>query len=219
MPARPRKRAPLSRERVLAAALTLADAEGIDSLSMRRLGEALGVEAMSLYKHVANKDAILDALVDAVFAEIDLPPAVTAWRSGVRAWAMSKRVILLRHPWALALLESRTSPGAATLRQHDAVIGAFRAGGFTVADTGHAFACVDSYLYGFVLTELNLPFKTGEEAEKVATAILRDMPRGAFPHLTEFAVQHVLKPGYSYAGEFEFGLDLILDGLERRRVP
>lgn len=211
------KRTPLSRERVLAAAIRLADSDGIEAMSMRRLGEELGVEAMSLYKHVANKDEILDGIVDAVFAEIGLPTG-GAWQPALRAWAMSKRAALLRHRWALGILESRVNPGPATLRQHDGVIGAFRTGGFTVSQTAHAFACVDSYIYGFVLTELNLPFQTSEEAEQVATSIMQSMPPGAFPHMTEFAVEHVLKPGYSYAAEFDFGLDLILDGLKRMRA-
>lgn len=209
------KRQPLTRERVLAVAAGLADAIGIDALSMRRLGEELGVEAMSLYKHVANKDAILDSIVDIVFAEVELPAPAPAWRVPIRAWAMSKRAVLLRHRWALGVLESRMNPGAATLRQHDAVLGAFRAGGLTVAQSGHAFACVDSYLYGFVLTELNLPFRTSEEAQAMAATMLQAMPAGAFPHLTKFAREHVFRPGYSYSAEFEVGLDLILDGLER----
>ena len=210
-------RIPLSRERVLRAAVAFADESGRESLSMRKLGEALGVEAMSLYNHVANKDELLDGMVDLVFSEIDLPPGGADWKTAMRQRAVSARQALSRHPWAIALMESRTSPGPATLRHHDAVIGSLREGGFSIEMAAHAFSVLDSYIYGFALQEASLPFDTAEETAEVAEMILKQMPPDEYPHLTELALEHVLRPGYDYGDEFEFGLDLILDGLERAR--
>jgi AcrR family transcriptional regulator len=210
-------RAPLSKERVLRAAVALADHGGIASLSMRKLAEELGVEAMSLYHHVANKDEILDGMVDVVFSEIDLPSSGAGWKTAMRERAISARKVLSHHPWAIGLLESRANAGPATLRHHDSVIGSLRKAGFSIALAAHAFSALDSYIYGFALQELNLPFETAEEIDEVAGNILRQMPADQYPHLTELAVEHVMKPGYAYANEFEFGLDLILDGLERIR--
>lgn len=219
----PLERQPLTRERALQAAIALADAEGLDHLTMRRLAEELGVEAMSLYHHVPNKDAILDGMVDLVFAEIELPTPSVDWRAAIHRRAASLRTVLLRHPWAIRIMESRVAPGPATLTQHDAVLGCLRAGDFSVALAAHAYAVLDAYVYGFVLTELNLPFQNTEQTHEVAAAIFDQLPPGAFPHLVELTKEHVLKPGYSYANEFEFGLELILDGLqralERERVP
>ena len=210
-------RIPLSRERVLRAAVAFADESGRESLSMRKLGEALGVEAMSLYNHVANKDELLDGMVDLVFSEIDLPPGGADWKTAMRQRAVSARQALSRHPWAIALMESRTSPGPATLRHHDAVIGSLREGGFSIEMAAHAFSVLDSYIYGFALQEASLPFDTAEETAEVAEMILKQMPPDEYPHLTELALEHVLQPGYDYGDEFEFGLDLILGGLERAR--
>jgi AcrR family transcriptional regulator len=210
-------RIPLTRQRVLEAAVALADDSGIESLTMRKLGQALGVEAMSLYYHVANKDALLDGMVDLVFAEIEVPTAGTDWRSAMRRRASSARAALRRHPWAIALMESRRTPGSANLRHHDAVIGCLRAAGFSVALTAHAYSLLDAYIYGFALQEASLPFTTPEETAEVAQSIMAAFPADAYPHLAELAVQHVLQPGYDYGDEFEFGLDLILDGLERAR--
>jgi AcrR family transcriptional regulator len=212
-------RLPLSRDRVLRAAVALADAEGIDSLTMRRLGEELGVEAMSLYKHVANKSDLLDGMTDAVFGEIELPVIGADWRPAMRDRAISARAALNRHPWATALVSSRMSPGPATLRHHDTVIGTLRAGGFSVERAAHAFSAIDSYVYGFALQEATLPFDTVEEAADVAQVMFARMAADQYPHLTEFTVQHVLQPGYEYGAEFEYGLDLILDGLERALPP
>ena len=205
----------LSRERVLAAAVVLADSGGLESLTMRRLGEELGVEAMSLYNHVANKDDLLDGMVDLVFAEIDLPGDGIGWRTAMRERAISARAALKRHPWATALMQSRTTPGQATLRHHDTVIGALRRAGFPVALTAHAFSAIDAYVYGFALQERSLPFETVEQAEEVGRQMFARMPPGAFPHLVELTVEHILQPGYDYGDEFEYGLDLVLDGLDR----
>ncbi len=208
-------RIPLTRNRVLQAAMAFADAHGRDALTMRKLGEALGVEAMSLYNHVANKDQLLDGMVDLVFAEIGLPATDVPWKAAIRDRAIAVRRTLGRHRWAIGLMESRTSPGPATLRHHDAVLGCFRRAGFSIELTAHAASAVDSYVYGFALQEATLPFETREQTAELAEAIMASMPTDEYPHLTELAVEHVLKPGYDYGDEFEFGLDLVLDGLER----
>jgi len=207
---------PLSRERVLSAAVAFADERGIAALSMRKLGKVLGVEAMSLYNHVANKDELLDGMVDLVFSEIDLPSGGVDWENAMRQRAESARQALGRHPWAIALMSTRTSPGPATLRHHDAVIGSLRTAGFSIVMAAHAFALLDSYIYGFALQEATLPLgDTEEETAEVAKMMLEQFPTDEYPHLTEFSVEHVLQPGYNFAAEFEFGLDLILGGLER----
>ena len=210
-------RIPLSRERVLDAAVASADQSGIGSLSMRKLGEALGVEAMSLYNHVASKAELLDGMIDLVFGEIGLPSAGAGWKAAMRQRALSARQVLSRHPWAIGLMDSRRAPGPATLRHHDAVLGCLRDGGFPVALAAHAFSVLDSYIYGFALQEASLPFDTGEETAELAEMIMARFPPGAYPHLTELTVEHVLQPGYDYGNEYDFGLDLILDGLERAR--
>jgi len=203
---------------VLHAGVAFADESGIASLSMRKLGEALGVEAMSLYNHVANKDELLDGMVDLVFGQIDLPAGGTDWKTAMRERAQSARQALGRHPWAIALMSTRTSPGPATLRHHDAVIGALRQAGFSLAMAAHAFSLLDSYIYGFALQEATLPLgETEEETAEVAKMMMARLPADAYPHLTEFSVGHVLQPGYNFGDEFAFGLDLILDGLERAR--
>jgi AcrR family transcriptional regulator len=210
-------RAPLSRERVLCAAVAFADSSGISSLSMRKLGEVLGVEAMSLYNHVTNKDELLDGMVDLVFGEIDQPSGGADWKTAMRERAVSARQALSRHPWAIGLMESRTSPGHATLRHHDAVLGSLRRSGFSIEMAAHAYSLIDSYIYGFALQEASLPFDTAEETAEVAQMILKQLPPDEYPHLTELTVEHVLRPGYDYGDEYEFGLELILDGLERAR--
>jgi len=209
-------RAPLSRSRILAAAVALADEAGLAALSMRRLGRTLGVEAMSLYNHVAHKDDLLDGMIDCVVAEIDLPAPGTAWRAAMHARATAARAMLARHPWATGLMESRTNPGPATLHYYDAVLGLLREDGFSVALAAHAFSLLDSYIYGFALQEIKLPFDTPEELAAVATHILDGLPASEFPYLREMTAEHVLQPGYAYSAEFEYGLDLLLDGLARR---
>ena len=206
-------RAQLNRDRVLRAAVTRADQDGISSLSMRKLGEALGVEAMSLYNHVASKSDLLDGMIDIVFGEIDLPSGDGDWKAAMRRRAISARQVLRRHPWAIGLMESRTSPGPATLRHHDAVLGCLRRAGFSIELTAHAYALLDSYVYGFALQEASLPFGSGEEAAQVAHQISAQFASGQYPYLTEMATEHVLRPGYDFGDEFVIGLDLILDGL------
>ena len=212
----PAPRIPLTRERVLRAAVALADRDGVASLSMRRLAKQLGVEAMSLYHHVASKDALLDGMVDHVFSEIDLPAGDKDWKAAMRRRAISARAALRRHPWAIALMESRSTPGPANLRHHDAVIGCLRQAGFSVALTAHAYSILDAYIYGFALQEASLPFDTPEETAELAQSIMAGFPAAdAYPNLAELATRHVLQPGYDYGDEYEFGLSLILDGLER----
>ena len=214
-----RQRVPLSRERVLLEAVALADENGIGTLTMRRLANRLHVEPMSLYHHVANKDEILDGMVDFVFREIELPSTRVEWKTAMRQRATSARDTLRRHPWATGLMESRAAPGPATLRHHDAVIDCLRNAGFTIELTAHAFSAIDSYLYGFAMQELNLPFTTPEETAEMAVTFLDQFPAEEYPHLAELTTEHVLRPGYDYGDEFAFGLDLILDGLERARAP
>jgi AcrR family transcriptional regulator len=212
-----RRRTPLTRERVLQTAVRRADQGGIASLSMRKLGQELGVEAMALYHHFANKDDLVDGMVDLVFGEIELPPSTRDWRTAMRQRAIGVRDALLRHRWAVGLMESRRRPGPANLRHHDAVIGSLRAGGFDIGMAAHAYSVLDSYIYGFALTKMNLPFETSDDVADVAQSMLEPFPPHEYPHMFEILTDHVMKPGYDYGEEFEYGLDLILDGLERVR--
>ncbi|MFJ8434872.1 TetR/AcrR family transcriptional regulator [Kitasatospora sp. NPDC094019] len=209
------RRTPLSRERLLGAAITVADAGGLAALTIRSVADELGVKPMSLYHHVANKEAIVDGIVDVVFGEIDLPTADGRWRPELHRRAHSARAVLRRHPWATPLMESRAHPGPATLRHHDAVLAALRAGGFPFPLAAHAFSLLDSYTYGFALTEAALPFAP-EDAHAAAPDFLAQFPAERYPHLVEFTREHVLRPGWDHGAEFGYGLDLILDGLEHR---
>jgi AcrR family transcriptional regulator len=208
------RRVPLSRERVLQTAFRLADQGGLESLSMRKLGQELGVEGMAMYYYFANRDQIIDGIVDLVFAEIDLPAGDGDWKAAMRRRAISLRDVLLRHRWAVGLMESRRNGGPANLRHHDAVIGSLRAGGMDIDMTAHAYSLLDSYTYGFALTKMTLPFDTGEEVAEVAQVMLATFQPQEYPHLIEM-MGHALEPGYDYLDEFEYGLDAILDGLER----
>ena len=210
------RRAPLSRERVLRGAVAIADAEGIAALTIRSLAQKLGVKPMSVYHHVANKDEILDGIVDLVFGEIDLPSTAGDWSSEIRRRAASAREVLRRHSWAIGLMESRTSPGPATLRHHDAVIATLRAAGFSQALTAHAYALLDSYTYGFALQEAGLPFEGSDTVADVAEPIMERFTTGEYPHLVEMATDYYLRPGYDFGNEFTWGLDLILDALATR---
>jgi AcrR family transcriptional regulator len=214
-----KRRAALTRERILRAAISLADRDGIESLSMRKLGQELGVEAMSLYNHVRNKVDMLDGMVDVVFSEIDLPADGIDWRTAMRQRAISARQALLRHPWAIGLMESRATPGPATLRYHDAVLGSLRRASFSVNMAAHAYSILDGYIYGFTLTELTLPFRKPGEVAEVAGNILEGFRNGEYPYLAEMAMDRAMKPGYNYGDEFEYGLDLILDGIARVNRP
>lgn len=208
-----RTRTPLSRERVLAGAIGLVDRNGIESFTIRKLAAELDVKPMTIYHHVDGKDAILDGIVDLVFAEIDLPPTDTDWCAAIRGRCLSARAVLARHPWAPPLMESRTSPGPATLRHHDAVLGCLRRGGLSWALTAHAYAILDSYLYGFALQEANLPFDGDEDIGDLAETIIEPLAVDDYPNLVAFTAEHVLRPGYRFGNSFEFGLDLLLDGI------
>ncbi len=214
----PAARPPLSRDRVVADALALADAEGLGGLSMRTLATRLGVEAMSLYHHVAGKEALLDAMVDAVFEEIHLPVVGGDWRTELRARSISGREVMRRHRWAIGLMDSRRTPGPATLRHHDAVIGCLRVDGFPLPLVATAAALLDAHLYGFMVQELSLPFEGGEDLAALGAELLGPEVRAAYPHFTAFAEEHALRPGYAFGDEFAVGLDLVLDALERKRA-
>jgi len=207
------RRVPLSRERVLDAAIKLADQGGLESLSMRKLGQELGVEAMAVYYHFANKDEVIDGIVDIVFSQIDLPASGVDWKSAMRQRAVSLRDVLLRHRWAIGLMESRRKPGPANLRHHDVVIGSLRSAGLDMPTIAHAYSLVDSYIYGFALFTMNLPFDPSEEVAELAQGMLQAFPLNAYPNLIAYI--SAMRPGYDYGDEFEFGIDLILDGLQR----
>lgn len=206
-------KARLSREIVLQTALDIADQQGIQTLTMRALGAALKVEAMSLYYHFKNKDQLLDGLIDLVFAEVALPKGED-WKAALRTRSQSLRAALIRHRWATGLMESRTLPGPANMRHHDAVLRCLRESGFSLSATAHAYSLLNSYVYGFVLQELALPFNTGEEAAPVAAQMFNDLTARDYPYLIEIATGHVMQDGYTYSQEFDIGLEIVLDGIE-----
>ena len=207
--ARPR----LTRDRVLHRAVAIADADGLAALTIRALASGLDVKPMAIYHHVANKEEILDGIVDLVFSEIELPEPGDDWQTGMRRRARSTRTVMGRHTWAIALMETRTSPGPATLRHHNAVIAALREAGFSIPMTAHAFALIDAFVYGFSLQEATLPMSGPDDVAEIAGPMLERMSPADYPHLVEFATEHVMKPGYDFGEEFDFGLDLILAGL------
>lgn len=211
----PEPRVPLSRERVLRAAVLLADEDGIESLTMRELGLRLGVEAMSLYNHVANKDDILDGMVDLVVGEIDLPSDAADWKAAMRARAISAQSVFARHPWASALIDSRESSGPARLRYFDWVLGTLRRAGFSLEMAAHAFSVLDSYIYGFGRQQLNVSAGPDVKPEEMAEAFLRAIPADEYPYLREMVVDYAMASGHDEDADFAFGLDLILDGLQR----
>jgi len=208
-------RVPLSRERVLGAAVSLADEDGIEALTMRELGLRLGFEAMSLYNHVANKDDILDGMVDLVVSEIDLPSDSVDWKEAMRRRAISAQSVFSRHPWASALIDSRESSGPARLRYFDWMIGTLRRAGFTLEMTAHALSVLDSYIYGFGRQQLNVSPEGDATPEEMAEAFLRAIPADEYPDLREMVVDHAMVSGYDESADFRFGLDLILDGLQK----
>lgn len=209
-------RTPLNRERVLQAAVDLADRSGLDALTMRRLGSELGVEAMSLYKHVANKDEILDGILELVIAEIDVPDSGTEWKQAMRRRAESARAVLVQHSWAVGLLEARGSTDPAALRYIDAIIGILRAAGFSLRNAAHAFSLLDSYIYGHVIQEVNLTKGDPDEAEtpaKVDSSATDPLAPHEYPHLRELQ-QEAMNSPHSFDEEFAFGLNLIIDALD-----
>lgn len=212
------ERAPLSRDRVLDGAMAIADAGGIGSLTIRSLAQELGVKPMSVYHYVANKDEIIDGIVDRVYGEMELPAAEGDWRAEMHRRCTSAREVLGRHPWAIPLLQSRTAPGPATLHHHEAVIACLRGAGLSVEMTAHALALIDSYVFGFALSEAALPIHGPESVPEIAEAIMQRFATGAYPHLLEFSTEHVMKPGYDFGEEFEFGLGVVLDAFAGRAM-
>lgn len=209
------KRSALNRERVLEAAIELADEVGIDSLTIRKLAAQLDVGTMTIYHHVPSKDEIIDGMVEIVFSEIEQPPSEEDWKSAIRQRCVSAREVLNRHPWAAPLMESRTTPGPENMSHHDAVIGCLRQGGLSLQMAAHAYAILDSFIYGFAFEEAILPSGGGEGFTEIAEQIAAHFPAEEYPHLAELTFEHVLRPGYDFGDSFEFGLDLIIDGLDR----
>ena len=208
-------RVPLSRERVIDAAIRLADETGIDSLTMRRLAQELGVEAMSLYYYVANKDEILNGIVEVVVGEIELPPPGTDWKAGLRRTAISTYEVLVRHPWAAGLVLSSSGISDARLRYMESILGGLRKAGFSAEMTDHGYHALESHIMGFTLWEVGMDLGSVEDFTGKATDFLRDLPREELPYLAEHVEQHLKPRRPEDDGEFAFGLDLILGGLER----
>lgn len=206
----------LTRDRIVDAAVQVADRGGLAQVSMRNVGRELGVEAMSLYHHLGGKDDLLDQLADWIFTRYALPGLDDPWRPAMTERAASARTTLAAHPWALGLIESRRNPVPSLLHHHDTVLGCLRRNGFSVDLAAHAFSAIDAYVYGFVLTELNLPFDSGYGAEELVGDLQHVLPADRYPYLTEMIAEKVIGRDYTYGTEFEYGLDLILDGLADR---
>ena len=215
--ANPKTRPPLSRERVLRTAVALADEAGIGALSMRRLGHELGVEAMSLYNHVDGKDDILNGIVELVLGEIQLPSDQADWKEALRQTAISANEVFVRHPWACSLTLGRPSVSPPRTRWMESVLRTLREAGFSPDLTHHAYHALDSHITGFTLWQVSMPFDTKEELLDLAESFLRDIPADEYPYVVEHAEQHIAPSNPEGKTEFEFGLDLILDGLERLR--
>ncbi len=209
-------RTPLTKQRVLEAAIELVDRQGLGALTMRRLGSALGVEAMSLYKHVASKEALLHGMVDRVIGQIAIPDEAAPWRDAMTQRAASARAVLGRHAWVIGLMEAESSAGPNSMRYVNAIIGSLRAAGFAMEDAGRAFMVLDSYVYGHVIQESSFPFATPEEITETAATALELEALSAFPNLVAM-YEHALTYEHSLDAQFEFGLELVLDGLERLR--
>jgi AcrR family transcriptional regulator len=212
----PRTRTPLSRDRILRAALDLSDRDGFEACTMRKLGAQLGVEAMSLYRHVASKEDLLSGLVDLVFAEVEVSePGTREWRTAMRDRARSHRDAMRRHPWAIGYMEGRVHPGPESLRVHNATLGNLREAGFPFRATVHANSVLDAYVYGFALQERDLAAQADGATAKVMREQANHVPEMRdYPYLVE-AMSEFSKAGYDYDDEFAFGLELLLDGIER----
>jgi AcrR family transcriptional regulator len=204
----------LNRARVLMAAISLADDEGIEALTMRRLGERLGVEAMSLYNHVANKEDLLVGMGDVILGEIELPADDVDWKTAMRRRAVSARDVFVSHPWAVVLVDTRAHPGPAALRYADSVLGSLRRGGFTPNTAALAFWVLDSYVYGSARQQSNV--QAQEAADPTSAQATRELSPETYPYLVQAALSYASEPGWDTEDEFESGLEMILDGLERR---
>lgn len=204
----------MSKSRVIERAIKLADDIGVDALTIRKLATALDVKPMTIYYYVPSKEAIINGMVDQVFSEIDVPSPDQNWKNAIRQRSTSARKVLASHPWSVPLMESRRSPGPATLKHHNAVIACLRNGGFSVELTAHAYALLDAFIYGFAMQEANLPATTGDDMQELVEHVVESMPMDDYPYLMELTNEHILQPGYDFSNEFEFGLNLILHGLD-----
>ena len=209
------RRPTLTRERVLGGALALTDEIGIEAFTIRKLAAALGTKPMTIYYHVPSKEQIIDGMVELVFAEIEKPPDDQHWKPAIRRRCISAREALKRHPWAPPHMESRTSPGPENLGHHESVLACLRRGGLDWQMTAHAYAVLDAFVYGFAFQEATLPGGADEEFVEIAKDIATAFDPDTFPNLVDFSANHVFQPGYNFGDSFEFGLDLILDGLEQ----
>ncbi|WES62728.1 TetR/AcrR family transcriptional regulator [Microbacter sp. GSS18] len=210
----PAKRVKPTRERIMAAAVDLADREGIEALTIRALAGEMGVGPMTLYHYVDGKETVLDGMVDAVFAKIAPPDPALPWRDAVRSRCVSAKGVLVRHPWSVPLLESRRTPGPETLGHHEAMLACFFGGGLSMQLAAHAYAVLDAYVYGFSIQEASLPFQGGEGSAEIAAEISSAFLPDQYPNLVRFTAEHAMQPGYDFGVSFEYGLDLLLDGLE-----
>ena len=209
-----KSRAPLNRDQILAIAIDVADERGVAAVTMREVASRLGVEAMSLYNHVANKDDILDGMLDAVIEQFDLPTDVSDWREAMRRRAVSAHEVFGHHPWAPMLLDSRESSGPSRLRYFDWVLGTLVEAGFALDAAVRAFSLLDSYIYGFGIQQFNMSADGDASPEEMAEAILTAIPAHEYPYLHRMA-SHAMQTGYDADADFGFGLEIILDGLER----
>jgi AcrR family transcriptional regulator len=203
----------LTQERVIEAAIVMADVNGANALTIRKLATELDITPMAIYHHLANKDSIIDGMVDKVFSEIELPPTDVDWKSAIRRRSVSAREVLSRHRWAAPLMESRRTAGPATLRHHEAILSCLRNGGHSIEMSAHAYALIDAFIYGFALLEANLPATGGQDMAALAETIIEPLSADLYPRLIELTTEHVLQPGYEFGDEFDFGIDLILHGL------
>ncbi len=215
------KRSGLSPVNIVSTAVQIADCDGIEALSMRKLAARLGVEAMSLYHHISSREILLDRMVDEVFEEMTISDSGEEknWKEWMVRLSETMRKVLLRHPWAAGLLDSRRNPGAATLRYQNSRLGYLRRSGFSPEMAAHAVAVQDSFVYGFVLQELSLPFRSESDLARLVSEVQQSMPEGEYPYLEEMISGIVMKEGYSFSNEFAFGLGLLIEGLERKLHP
>jgi AcrR family transcriptional regulator len=212
-------RAQLSRERVLETAVAFADRHGFEALSMRKLGEELGTSAMALYYYVPNKERLLDGMIEIVFGEIEPPSPNGDWKAEMRKRALSTREALRRHPWAVGEMEGRTEHGPANLRLHNDVLGCLRSAGFSIENTIRAYSVQDAYIYGVALQERDMSSETPDDFAAEAQRQMQEYQAvlADYPYLVEVVGGYVAEAGYDYESEFLFGLNLILDGLEKLR--
>jgi len=213
--ARGRANTLLSQSAIIEAAAEVADAGGVGAVSMRSVAKVLGVEAMSLYYHVANKEALLDALANWVFEQIVLPELSDDWRAAMITRARSARSVLSKHPWALGMLESRSTPGEKLLEHHDRILGCLMGGGMTPVLAAHAFSAIDSYIYGFVLTEISLSTAPENQTDEGFSAEVAKQAE-KYPNMALIALEAMNGHSFTFEDEFEYGLNLILDGFEER---